>query len=209
MELEKDTYWQQSKTDIFWGEIAPCDHVVQIYENQDIFLDSLAGFVGGGINAGECVIVIATAIHLEALKDKIEGFGIQLDTLISDDRYIAVDAEEMLSKFMVNGWPDEQLFINAVSGLMDKAAVRNRRIRAFGEMVAILWAQGNAGATVNLEYLWNRFCAKQEFCLFCAYPKSGFTNDMNKSINDICGCHTKMIDGTEQSLTHVLYRNTN
>jgi hypothetical protein len=206
---ENDRYWKRSDTDIFWAEIAPCDHVVQIYENQGVFLDSLAGFVGGGINAGECVIVIAIALHLDALKDRLEGFGIQLDTLVDDDRYIAVNAEEMLSKFMVNGWPDEQLFIDTVVKLIDKAKLRHRRVRAFGEMVAVLWAQGNAGATVNLEYLWNRFCEKQELCLFCAYPKSGFTNDINKSINDICGCHTKMIDGAKQSLTHVFYKNTN
>ncbi|MDO3628712.1 MEDS domain-containing protein [Mucilaginibacter sp. BT774] len=204
-----DTYWKKSRADIFWAEIAPCDHVVQIYENQDVFLDSLSGFVGGGINAGECVIVIATAVHLHALKDKLESFGIKVDSLIDDDRFIAVDAEETLAKFMVDGWPNEELFIKTVSKLIDKAGLKQRRVRAFGEMVAVLWAQGNAGATVNLEYLWNRFCEKQSFCLFCAYPKSGFTHDINQSIDDICGCHSKMIDGNQQSLTHVLYKNTN
>jgi NAD(P)H-hydrate repair Nnr-like enzyme with NAD(P)H-hydrate epimerase domain len=53
-----------AKSEIFWGEIAPCDHVLQIYEDDDIFLDALTGFVGGGINAGDAVIVIATATHL-------------------------------------------------------------------------------------------------------------------------------------------------
>ncbi len=51
--------WQKSNTDAFWSEIASCDHVVQIYENDGVFVDALAGFVGGGINTGECVIVIA------------------------------------------------------------------------------------------------------------------------------------------------------
>jgi len=31
--IDMHSDWQQSKADIFWGEIAPCDHVVQIYEN--------------------------------------------------------------------------------------------------------------------------------------------------------------------------------
>jgi hypothetical protein len=26
---------------IFWGEIAPCDHLVQIYEEEGAFLDAL------------------------------------------------------------------------------------------------------------------------------------------------------------------------
>src|SRR6202022_722238 len=108
--LEAYNDWHQSRTDIFWGEIAPCDHVVQIYENDGVFLDALAGFTGCGINAGECVIVIATQAHLNSLEKRLKSFGIHVNSLIEDDRYIPLNAEETLSKFMVNGWPDETLF---------------------------------------------------------------------------------------------------
>ncbi len=197
--------WKSEHVDIFWGEIAPCDHVVQIYENDSIFLDALAGFVGGGINGGECVIVIATAKHLKALHNRLTTYGIQVKTLIEDDRYIPLDAEITLSKFMVNDWPDEELFNKTVSTLITRGTCKDRRIRAFGEMVALLWAQGLNGATVQLEHLWNKFCEKNKFSLFCAYPKSGFTQDMNDSIIDICGCHTKMINGSTLQLTEVQY----
>ena len=200
--------WQRSETDIFWAEIAPCEHVVQIYENDGVFLDALAGFVIGGINSDECVVVIATQSHLEALEKRLRSFGTYLDKLVNDDRYIPLNAEETLSKFMVNGWPDEKLFTETVSEIMKRGGCRNRRVRAFGEMVAILWAQGNSGATVNLEHLWNNFCAKESFCLFCAYPKSGFTKDINESISNICGYHSKMIEGSKRSFTQVLYKNT-
>lgn len=42
--------WRRVNADIFWCEDALCDHVVQIYENDGVFLDALAGFVGGGIS---------------------------------------------------------------------------------------------------------------------------------------------------------------
>ena len=51
---------KQSKADTFWGEIAPCDHVVQIYETDEIFINALVGFVGDGINSNDSCIVIAT-----------------------------------------------------------------------------------------------------------------------------------------------------
>jgi hypothetical protein len=197
--------WKRENVDIFWGEIAPCDHVVQIYENDSVFLEALAGFVGGGIKGGECVIVIATSNHLKSLNDKLSNYGISVDTLIEDDRYIPVNAEEILDKFMVNNWPDEELFDKAVSSLIKRGTCRDRRIRAFGEMVAILWAKGHNGATVQLEHLWNKFSEKNKFSLFCAYPKTGFTQDMNDSIMDICSCHTKMIHGDEKQLTEVMY----
>ena len=201
--------WNKTETDIFWAEIAPCEHVVQIYENDGVFLDALAGFVIGGINSDECVIVIATQAHLDALDKRLRSFGTYLDQLVHDDRYIPLNAENTLSKFMVNGWPDEALFIKTVSEIVQRGGCKGRRVRAFGEMVAILWAEGKQGATVNLEHLWNNFCTKNSLSLFCAYPKSGFTQDINESILNICGCHSKMIEGSKRSLTQVLYRNTN
>lgn len=201
--------WHQTKADIFWGEIAPCEHVVQIYESDAIFLDALAGFVGGGINAGDCCIVIATQPHINALENRLTRYGVHVNVLVANNSYIAIDAEEMLSRFMVNDWPDEALFIKEISALMEKAGSgKQRRIRAFGEMVAILWAQGHYGATVHLEHLWNRFCEQKSFCLFCAYPKSGFTNDINTSIMHICGSHSKMISGSEKQLREIYYRQT-
>ena len=199
--------WKQAKADVFWAEVAPCDHIVQIYESDTVFIDTLAGFVGSGINSGECCIIIATEPHLKALNKKLESYGVRIDTLIEDKRYLPLVAEEMLSKFMVNGWPDEELFMQTVSGLIDKCRQTNRRIRAFGEMVAILWAQGHSGATVHLEHLWNKFCEKEAFCLFCAYPKTGFTGDINSSVNHICDQHSKMISGSKSQLSEIYYTN--
>jgi hypothetical protein len=107
---------------------------------------------------------------------------------------------------MVNDWPDEALFMQTVSALLEKGTSKGRRIRAFGEMVAILWSQGLNGATVRLEHLWNQFCEKNKFCLFCAYPKIGFTQDITESITTICGCHTKMIHGEKELLSEVKYK---
>jgi len=206
--MSMKTKWKRATADIFWGEIAPCDHVVQIYENDDIFIDALAGFIGGGINAGECVIVIATPNHLKSLNAQLSDYAININTLIDDDRYIPLDAETTLSKFMVDGWPDEQLFNETISSVIERGSCKGRRIRAFGEMVAILWGKGHNGATVQLEHLWTKFCETNRLSLFCAYPKTGFTENINESIKLICDCHSKMIDGKEKQLTEVLYSDT-
>jgi hypothetical protein len=200
--------WQHSKSDIFWAEIAPCDHVVQIYETDTVFLDALAGFVGGGINAGDCCIVIATESHLKALEDRLTAYGIHIAALRADNRYIPLNAEETLSRFMVNGWPDEALFMTTISEVINKNRTNNRKIRAFGEMVALLWANGLNGATVHLEHLWNKYCEKEKLCLFCAYPRSGFTGDINDSFQHICSAHSIMIEGGQQQLTDIYYRET-
>ena len=38
---------------VFWGELAPCEHVLQIYDEDAPFMDSLQGFVGEGLARGE------------------------------------------------------------------------------------------------------------------------------------------------------------
>jgi len=86
--MEFTEKWKRADADIFWGEIAPCDHVVQVYENDGIFLDALSGFVGGGIKGNECVIVIATSNHVQALHERLLTYGISVETLIGDERYI-------------------------------------------------------------------------------------------------------------------------
>jgi hypothetical protein len=202
--------WTETSSDIFWGEIAPCEHVVQIYENDEVFLDLLTGFVTGGIIANECVIVIATNSHLKGLEKCLSNLNYNVSDLISETRYVPLDAEQTLSKFMINGWPDENLFNQMVSEVIEKAKKNGRKVRAFGEMVAILWAKGHVGATVRLEQLWNKFCEQEAFCLFCAYPQNGFTSDASESVMHICGAHSKMIAGvTTKGKTNIFYKDTN
>jgi hypothetical protein len=94
---------------------------------------------------------------------------------------------------MSNGWPDADRFNAVVTGLIERAGRNGRRVRAFGEMVAILWGQGHNGATVCLEHLWNQARQAASFPLFCSYPKSGFTQDSEASFREICAAHTKVI----------------
>ncbi len=204
--MEILTDWKKSSSKVFWAEIAPTEHVVQIYENDDKFLDLLLGFVSAGIEAEECTIVIGTSIHLASLNAKLALNGFNVDQIIHDAYYVPMDAEDALSKFMVNGWPDENLFNHLVTTLISRAKRESRSVRAFGEMVAILWAKGQVGATVRLEQLWNKFCEKEAFCLFCAYPQSGFTQDASESLGHICNAHSKMVMNGDLGMSDIFYK---
>lgn len=181
------------RTKAFWGEMAPCEHAVQIYSSRSAFLDYLEAFVTTGLEADEAVVVIATPTHLEALVARLHGSAFDMDEAQKADRFMALDAEETLRKFMVERWPDEGLFEQTVGSILAKARGPGRRVRAFGEMVALLWGQGLNGATVRLEFLWHQFCKKENFPLFCAYPRCGFTQDAEESIREICAAHSLVV----------------
>jgi hypothetical protein len=175
---------------VFWGEIAPSDHIAHFYDNDESFLIVLAGFIAEGLENGESTIVIATPQHLSGLEALLVN-ATDLPGALAENRYVALDAEEALASFMRDGNPDEELFAEMVSSLLRRSSEGGRRVRAFGEMVALLWAKGNRTATVRLEFLWNDFCKKYGFCLLCSYPKAGFTTDPYQAVADICAHHSR------------------
>lgn len=184
-----------AENNIFWGEIAPSDHFVHFYDADDEVLDSLEEYVAAGIRNGEGVIVIALTAHLEVLEARLAARGVDLDLALSKDQYIPVDAEEFLSEFVVRGWPDEKRFNQLITDILIRARMGGRRVRAFGELVAILWSRGHKGATVRLEHLWHELCKSEAFSLYCAYPRLGFSQDASSSIREICEQHTAVIGG--------------
>ena len=178
---------------VFWGEIAPSDHIAHFYDDEESFLFTLAGFIADALNKDESAIVIATPQHLAGLEQRLEKCQLDLATALLDERYIALDAEAALASFMRKGWPDDQLFADMIDSLIIRASRKGRGVRAFGEMVALLWGKGQHEATIRLEYLWNMFCRDYGFCLLCSYPKAGFTKDPQQSIAEICGHHSRYL----------------
>ncbi|MGH7996826.1 MAG: MEDS domain-containing protein [Opitutaceae bacterium] len=168
--------------------------MLQIYERDELLGDSLEGFVRGSLVAGESVIVIATEAHRDDLTSRLRRSGVDVAAALASEQLIPRDAEEMLAEFMLKGWPDDAMFEAAIGRILNRAQAGKRRVRAFGEMVAVLWSKGSSGATVRLEHLWNQFIHKADFSLFCAYPKSGFTRDALQSLQEICTAHTRVIE---------------
>jgi hypothetical protein len=83
---------------------------------------------------------------------------------------------------MVNGNADRQRFIEVVGSVVERASNAGGGVRAFGEMVALLWAGGNGRAAIELEEFWNDLAKRFSFALFCAYPMDGFRGESKKPI---------------------------
>jgi hypothetical protein len=86
----------------------PFEHFVQFYEADQPLSDSLASFIGDGLAAGEAGIVVATPEHRADLERRLRATGIDLDAARAAGAYVALDADETLSRIMVDGMPDPQ-----------------------------------------------------------------------------------------------------
>ncbi|HYG23349.1 MAG TPA: PAS domain S-box protein [Verrucomicrobiae bacterium] len=170
-----------------------CDgnHFVQFYESEEFLVDSVAAFIGSGLGAGEGGVVIATSSHLVAIGHKLAAQGVDLAVVEARGQYVALDAAEALSKFMVDGCPEPSRFEAYIGHKIENAARGRRGVRAFGEMVSLLWADGNGDAVLSLEELWNKLAEKHTFTLFCAYPITGFSDTKHSRVfSRICQAHS-------------------
>jgi PAS domain S-box-containing protein len=173
-------------------------HGVQFYGDDAYLLDGLTRFIGGALGAGDSSIVIATKAHRDGLAKRLLACGVDLAVAARQGRFIALDASETLSKFIVDGWPDGERFHQAVGSVVAQCRLSGRtnqsKIAAFGEMVALLWAEGKAEAAIRLEQLWNELARVHSFHLHCAYPISYFHDQRHADlIEKVCAEHSHVI----------------
>jgi signal transduction histidine kinase len=115
--------------------------------------------------------------------------GVDVTAARADGRFSVLDAAQTLTRFMVDGMPDPSRFGDLVGSL-----VANRRPRIFGEMVALLAAEGNYAGAVALEALWNWMQKKHPFSLLCAYPMHGLGGqELAPLFVDVCSEHSRVV----------------
>ncbi len=173
-----------------WRSVAKNEHFVQFYHTSDFLIECLAGFAADGMWKGERVVVIATPEHRLRLEDRLRIKGVDVASGLVTGQLLSFDARETLDKFMVDGKPDRFAFVKVVGEIVERAT-QGRRLRAFGEMVALLWQDGNRGGAIELEHLWNELSRKHSFSLYCAYPADCATAGADGiSLEHICSSHS-------------------
>jgi PAS domain S-box-containing protein len=173
-------------------------HNVQFYEKDGALLDELGRFFGAAILAGDSALVIATKSHLDELKGRLSKRGLDLVLIAQQRRFVCLDASETLSEIMVDGWPNPARFTHVMGSILSElsSAAQGQvpRVAAFGEMVAVLWADGNADAAIQLEHLWNDLARTHTFDLLCAYPMHCFSRMSDVfQLQQVCSAHAQLI----------------
>jgi signal transduction histidine kinase len=177
-------------------------HTVQFYEEDSFLLDSLTKLIGTALMAGDIAFVVATPAHREGLAERLKALGLDLEVSARLGRYCAFDAAETLSGFMVDGILNATLFHSFVKYLLSsiRPAADGKRpgVVFFGEMVALLWANGNIDAALQLERLWTNLAQLHVFQIYCAYPMKVFGQvGQSQAFGHLCAEHTHVIPTEE------------
>jgi hypothetical protein len=170
-------------------------HAVQFYENETSLFKTVAGFLSQGLVDGQPAILIATEAHRAAILDHIKGRLIDVDKAQRTGDLIVFDADKTLALFMIDGGPDPQAFDTSVGGLIAdtlKGRSKHTMIRAYGEMVDVLWKQGKGDAAIRLEMLWNKLAMKYGFALLCGYAMGNFYKETRR-FEEVCRQHAHIV----------------
>jgi KaiC/GvpD/RAD55 family RecA-like ATPase len=177
------------------GPVYDHHHAVQFYGDDASLFTTVAGFLSQGFVDGHPAIVIATEDHRTAILEHLRGRLIDVDKAQQMGSLIVLDARQTLDLFMENGMPDRERFEASVGKLIAEVLEgREDRIliRAYGEMVDVLWKEGKSNAAIRLEMLWNRLAQRYGFALLCGYSMGNFYKE-TKGFEQICREHTHIV----------------
>jgi hypothetical protein len=168
-------------------------HDVHFYDDEAVLIASVSRFLSEGLRAGQPMIVICTNAHRRLVQEQVAANN--RDAFDSAD-IIWLDARETLAAFMEGDRPNEERFHDTIGNVFDRLVAKRSYlvVRAYGEMVDILWNAGNIEGALAVERLWNDIAAKYTFNLMCAYSKgSALKHWHGDAYTRICGHHGSVI----------------
>jgi hypothetical protein len=171
-------------------------HAVRFYESAAALSRIVAEFLGEGISQGCPALVVATPDHRAAIESELHTRGFDVPRLRAIGLLTIADADDTLQRFMRDGMPDSLLFKRTLQPTLEEisGAGAGRAIRAYGEMVDVLWRGGQSVAAVKLEILWNELARTHDFSLLCGYSMGHFYK--SASVEEICQQHTHVVSAS-------------
>lgn len=171
------------------------EHRVQFYRDDRFLGWSVAEHLAGCLQTGGSALLLATPRHNELILEELGKREVPADTVLK--RCLVFDAAQALQSFVVHDQPDPARFDRFMRELIGRARSVSEAeacpIAAFGEMVAVLWAEGKREAAVQLEQLWTGFTRAHSLSLLCAYPLAYFSRqDDHEVFARICSEHTSV-----------------
>lgn len=182
------------------AETTSGEHVVQFYEHDGELVEAVVPYLAAAAELGDVAIVIATEAHRRAFDAALEQSGVDVEEAKRLGWLVSVDAAAMLGTFAGRGEIDRDAFDAVIGGLVRRALSSGRVVRAYGEMVALLWEGGDVLGAIELETLWNELGRELSFSLFCAYRSAAVTGSEHAgAVHQICHLHSAVLQPAAES----------
>lgn len=170
------------------------DHVVQFYRRREELAERAGGYLASAVRDGAVAVAIATPEHRLAIEQRMAAAGIDVPAAAARGGYLTLDAAETLSRVAPGRKPDRARFELVMGGLVYRAVSAGRPVRAYGELVALLWGAGLVTGAIELEELWHGLGRRYPFGLWCGYPAEQMADDhLTGAVTSVCCLHDVVI----------------
>ena len=160
------------------------DHLVQLYQDQEFLNRAVCRYARAGLVSGEGVILFSTHTHWNAFRPRLEAEGLDVHAAQERGQLTVVDADELLPRFMRGAMPDPATFNVVVGDIIGRAraGASNQKVRAWGEMVNVLWERGDIAGSMNLEDLFDQLNKIVNIVMFCSFLMDNFNGDVHEAM---------------------------
>jgi hypothetical protein len=195
-----------TSSDRFLEEAEQRAHYVQFYKADEPLLNRNVGqYLWEGLLRGDGLLVIATPERKQSLTGHLRRLGVDVASAMRERQLSIFDAEETMARFMVDGEPDAGLFEQTMGEVLRLVKPRgaDAGVRAYGEMVGVLWEAGQFERAIRVEEYWNNILAAGGITLFCGYPIDVFGKDVESSdFRALLCAHTHHVPGAAEAEMH-------
>jgi hypothetical protein len=174
-------------------------HFAQLHSDPQALTEAVTLYLQTGLRRGNGVVVIATRQHVDLFLARLRADDLDPGTFLKSGQLELHDAELSLRKFVRNDMPDWEDFRRAMGAVFERVGAFGRgTIRAYGEMVNLLWHEGKRDAAIRLEEYWNELARLYPFSLFCSYMLDAHHHHTyDGPIEEIGRTHTDIIGTPE------------
>jgi len=97
---------------------------------------------------------------------------------------------------MKDAMPDAPVFLGLAADVIANARgeARYPKVRWWGEMVNVLWEQGNVAASMSLEDQFDRLAKQHEIAIFCSFVMDNFNSEV----------HSRLLPRLGQNHSHLI-----
>jgi hypothetical protein len=170
------------------------EHPCSFYSEDNVLATTVASFLAPAFAERQALIAIGTREHLSAIEERLRSRGHDIDGARASGQYASLDAQWALEQLTVHGMPTAERFNRVLGPHIKRAAAEYGSVRAFGEIVSLLWRDGKRQAALRLEELWNDALGYHPLALICGYNVRSFRDAADaKGVISIINSHTGVI----------------
>jgi len=171
-------------------------HIVQLYQDDDFYGEAISHFTAEGLVRGESIILVATEPHWRNISGRLHAKGFDTAALFRQGQLTLLDADATLPKFMAGNTPDGAIFKPLAKQTIERARAGGKypRVRWWGEMVNVLYVDGNPRGSTRLEEFFDEVAHEENIAIFCSFLMDKFDPKIyDEAFGNVCRTHSHVI----------------